>query len=257
MVSGSCDVDVDDEAEVGRQVAAHLPPGVAAVVAAHHVPVLLHEQDVGPGRVGGDVVDAVAHLGVGVGDPLRVQPLVDRPPVGAAVVAAERAGGGDGGDDPVGPVTVEEDRVQAQAAGAGLPARGGAVAPQPGQLAPGHAAVVGPEQGGVLHPGVDPVGVGRRRLEVPHPGELPRIRRAVVPLVRVDLALVAEVVADRVPRLAAVVGPVDDLAEPPARLRGVEPVRVGRRPLHVVDLPAAEVRPADVPVPAGFRPTSG
>src|SRR5207249_386148 len=61
-------VDVYDETEVGGQVATDLAPGVATVVAAHHVPVLLHEQDVGPRRVHGHVVDAVADLGVRVGD---------------------------------------------------------------------------------------------------------------------------------------------------------------------------------------------
>src|SRR2546423_7818704 len=64
----------------------------------------------------------------------------------------------------------------------------------------------------------------------------------------VGLRGVAEVVADGVPRAAAVVRTLDELAEPPGRLRGVEPVRVGRRALDVVDLPAAEVRPADVPL---------
>ena len=57
-------VDGDREAEVGGQVPAHLLPGVAAVVAPHHVPVLLHEQRVGPRRVHRDPVDAMADLAV-------------------------------------------------------------------------------------------------------------------------------------------------------------------------------------------------
>jgi thiazole synthase len=40
-------VNVDHEAEIGRQVPADLVPGIAGVVAAHHVPVLLHEQHFG------------------------------------------------------------------------------------------------------------------------------------------------------------------------------------------------------------------
>ena len=40
-------MDVDGEAEVGRQVPADLDPGLAAVVAAHHVPVLLHVEHIG------------------------------------------------------------------------------------------------------------------------------------------------------------------------------------------------------------------
>src|SRR5713226_4002813 len=39
-----------------------------------------------------------------------------------------------------------------------------------------------PEQRGVLDPGVDGVGVGQRRLEVPDARELPGVIRVVVPL---------------------------------------------------------------------------
>src|SRR6185437_4925747 len=46
----------------------------------------------------------------------------------------------------------------------------------------------------------------------------------------------------------AVVGPLDELSEPARVLRGVDPVRVLRRSLEVVDLPAAEVRPGDGPL---------
>ena len=58
----------DREAEVARQVAADLLPGVTAIVAAHHVPVLLHEQHIWARRVPRDPVDAVADLGLRVGD---------------------------------------------------------------------------------------------------------------------------------------------------------------------------------------------
>src|SRR6185312_10838603 len=73
--------------------------------------------------------------------------------------------------------------------------------------------------------------------------------RAVVPQVRAGVtARVREVVADRLPGEPAVVGPLDDLPEPARVLRSVDPVRVRRRPLEVVDLPPAEVRPADRPL---------
>src|SRR2546425_10759936 len=49
------------------------------------------------------------------------------------------------------------------------------------------------------------------------------------------------------PRLAAVARALDHLSKPPARLRRVQPVGVGKRALHVVDLPAGEVRAADIP----------
>src|SRR6266699_1006566 len=98
--------------------------------------------------------------------------------------------------------------------------------------------------------------------------ELPGMLRAVVPLMRGEgLArlrgrVVGELVAlafreafrglfqhtsRRLPRLAAVAGALDDLSEPPARLRRVQPVRVDRRALEVVDLPARAVRATDIP----------
>src|SRR5262249_43767548 len=40
----------------------------------------------------------------------------------------------------------------------------------------------------------------------------------------------------------------DDLAEPSAALRRVDAVRIRRRRLHVIDLPAGEVRAGDLPV---------
>src|SRR5881296_3136034 len=99
--------------------------------------------------------------------------------------------------------------------------------------------------------------------------ELPGMLRAVVPLMRGEgLAclrgrVVGELVAlafgetfrglfqhtsRRLPRLAAVAGALDDLSEPPARLRRVQSVRIGGRSLHVIDLPAREVRAAHVPL---------
>src|SRR5437763_12621539 len=51
-----------------------------------------------------------------------------------------------------------------------------------------------------------------------------------------------------VPGFAAVVGALDDLPEPTARLRRVQPVRVHGRAFQVVNLPAGEVGAADVPL---------
>src|SRR5437667_8708383 len=89
---------------------------------------------------------------------------------------------------------------------------------------------------------------------MPDPFEFPRVRRPVVPLVRARHAVVDELVAGRLPCLAAVVRPLGDLAEPSRRLGGIEPVGVGRRSFEVVDLPAPEMRSADVPtVPLPVR----
>ena len=121
------------------------------------------------------------------------------------------------------------------------------MAAQPGQLLPGLPAVGRAEQGGVLDAGVDGIGIGQRRLQMPDALELPGVLRAVVPLVGAGDAVVGELVADRLPGLAAVVGALDHLPEPAARLRRVEPVRIDRRALEVVNLPAREMRAADVP----------
>jgi hypothetical protein len=61
-------------------------------------------------------------------------------------------------------------------------------------------------------------------------------------------AVIGEVVADRLPGGTSVVGTLDDLTEPSAGLGGVDAVGVQRGPLDVVDLPAREVRTADLPV---------
>src|SRR5215217_5298857 len=244
-------VDGDREAEVGGEVPADLVPLLARVVRAHDVPVLLHEERVGPGRVHRDAVDAVADLLVLVRELAGAEALVDRLPRLTAVIGAEGAGRRYGDVHPVGVLGIDDDRVQAEAASAGLPRLAARVRPQRGQLLPVVAAVRGLEERRILGAGEDRVGVVVRRLEVPHARELPRVLRAVVPLVGAGRALVGELVADRLPRLAAVVGALHDLAEPAARLRRVEPVGIGRRPVEVVHLPAREVRALDVPLVAG------
>src|ERR1700722_5988592 len=104
---------------------------------------------------------------------------------------------------------------------------------------------------------------------MPHPLELPRMLRSVVPLVRgqrlaaggrsivskfVALALgrasrrrVARRGSRLMPSLAAVIRALNDLAKPAARLRRIDAVRVNRRSLDVIKFPAGEMRPADFP----------
>src|ERR1700682_829657 len=78
--------------------------------------------------------------------------------------------------------------------------------------------------------------------------ELPWARRAVVVEVRAGCALVGKLVAYGIPGHTPVVGALDDLAEPARVLGGIDPVRVNRRPLDVIDVPAGEVWAADVPL---------
>ena len=107
---------------------------------------------------------------------------------------------------------------------------------------------------------------------MPHALELPGALRAVIPLVRgerfpcfrgrvvhelVALALGRAVgsrgrLAGRcsrlVPCLAAIIGALDDLPEPAAGLRRVNPIRIDWRSLEMVHLPARKEQAADIPV---------
>src|SRR5580704_16560884 len=81
---------------------------------------------------------------------------------------------------------------------------------------------------------------------MPNSLEFPRMRRAIVPLMRARNAVVGELVAGRLPSLAAIVRTLDQLSVPACGLGYVQPVGVDGRCLQMVNLPAAEVRPADV-----------
>ena len=56
-------VHVDRKAEVARQVAADFAPHLATIVAPHHIPVLLHEEDIRARRVHRNAVYTVADFG--------------------------------------------------------------------------------------------------------------------------------------------------------------------------------------------------
>src|SRR5262249_38142724 len=99
----------------------------------------------------------------------------------------------------------------------------------------------------VLDAGVDRVRIAGRRLEMPDARELPRVRRPVVPEVGAGNAVVDEAVPRRLPRLAPVVGALDQLTEPGRPLRGIHAIRIGRRRLQLIHLRAAELGAGDVP----------
>src|SRR5579884_1685257 len=71
--------------------------------------------------------------------------------------------------------------------------------------------------------------------------------RAVIPLVRAGGPVVDKFVADRLPGFAAVIGTLHQLSEPAGGLRRIDAIRIGGRTLHVINFPAAEKRPADIP----------
>src|SRR5208282_1077065 len=266
---GFVGVNVDDEAEVGGQVAADFLPGFARVVASHDVPVFLHEENARPRGIHGYVVNAVPDLGGWVWNVFRIEAAIDGLPGFAAVVGTECAGGRDGDPDTLRVAGIENNRVQAHAARTRLPHGSGAVAAQAGEFLPVFAAIGGAEQCGIFHAGVDRVGIGERWLQMPYAFELPGMLRAVVPLVRGELlagcvrGVVDELVAGRrgrtgsgqfsrrctglMPGFAAVVGALDQLAKPAAGLRCVKAIRIGGRALQMINLPAGKVRTADLP----------
>jgi hypothetical protein len=59
-------VDINDESEIGRQIAADFFPRIPAVVASHDVPMLLHEQHIGTRAMHGDMMNTVADFGGGI-----------------------------------------------------------------------------------------------------------------------------------------------------------------------------------------------
>src|ERR1035437_10793140 len=128
------------------------------------------------------MVNAVADLVVRFWDVLRTHAAVDRFPRLAAVVGANRARRGDRDEDSAGVAGVENDGVQTHAACARLPLRAGAVAAQSGEFLPVLAAIGRAEQGGVFDSSVDRVGIGERRLQMPHAFKFPGTLGAVVPL---------------------------------------------------------------------------
>src|SRR5690606_26300153 len=119
-----------------------------------------------------------------VRDVVGAEPLVDRHPCLAAIVRPEGACRGDRDEDTVRVRRVQQDGVEAEAARARLPGVAGGVMAQAVQLLPGPATVGGFEEGSILDASVDRVRVVERRLEVPDTPELPRMRSAVVELVR-------------------------------------------------------------------------
>ncbi len=129
-------VHVDDKAEICRQVAADPRPLLARIVRTHDVPVLLHEQRMGAMGMHGDVVHAMAYLGLRIGQKLRIKSLVDGHPGAAAVIAAKGSCCGDRDVHALVVGRIEDDGMQAHAARAGLPGRPGAVLAQAGKFGP-------------------------------------------------------------------------------------------------------------------------
>src|SRR5207245_6453407 len=115
---------------------------------------------------------------------------------------------------------------------------GGLRAAQAGKLVPAVSAVSRAEDGGVVNARVDRIRIGQRGFEMPDPLELKGTRCAVVPLMGARFALVDELVIERFPGLATVVGALDHLPVPAGGLRPVDAIRIRGRAIDVVNITA-------------------
>src|SRR5882762_3054040 len=121
------------------------------------------------------------------------------------------------------------------------------MASESGKLQPRLSPIGCAEYCGVFHPGVYGIRISQRWFKMPDSFELPRVRRAVVPLMSAGNAVVNKFVTYRLPSLAPVIRALDLLPKPAAGLRCIQPVRISGRALQMVDLPAPKKRPINVP----------
>lgn len=188
-------VHLDGKTKITRQVAADFSPLLAGIIAAQHVPMLLHEEHLGTRRMHRDAMDAMTDLRIRVGQfVLRLQAAIDRPPCLAAIISAKDARGRDGDVNAVRVFRVEKDRMDRHPARARLPEIAFRAA-QTGKFLPRFSAVHRFEERRVLDAGIDRVGIGQRRCEMPDTLEFPRMLRTVIPLVGADFAFIHELVA--------------------------------------------------------------
>ncbi len=157
------------EAERRRQPLADVRPVRPRVVAAVHTPVVLKIEPVGVGRVPGDLVHALAELGVGIRQEDRRDTGVGRRPARAAVPRAEHPGGGDGDRHRVRVAPVGEYRVQPLTAAARHPFVPRRVLPQGADEGETLPSVLRAVQRRRFRARVHHVGLRRGRVELPHP----------------------------------------------------------------------------------------
>src|SRR5580704_15375585 len=97
---------------------------------------------------------------------------------------------------------------------------------QTGKFFPSLRAIGRAEEGCIFDSGVNGVWICKRWFEVPDASELPRMWRAVIPLMCAGNAVVLELVSNGSPGLASVVRALEQLAKPTGRLRYVEAIRI-------------------------------
>src|ERR1700726_3723284 len=129
-----------------------------------------------------NVMNAVANFRVGVRNSFGLQSAINGLPRFSGIVRSKGTRCRNRDDYSIGIFLIENDRVQAQAAGARVPARSRTMLPQTGKLMPGLRAISRTEQRRVFDACINGVGIGERRFKMPDSREFPGMRRAVVPL---------------------------------------------------------------------------
>ena len=61
-------MNIDRKSEISRQVAADFVPGLAGIIAAHDIPVFLHEKYIRARPMHSDAMNAMPDFGVGIGN---------------------------------------------------------------------------------------------------------------------------------------------------------------------------------------------
>src|SRR5438045_1764450 len=109
---------------------------------------------------------------------------IDGLPGFAAIIRAKCAGRRDRDENAIRITWIDHDAMEAHSACARLPVRPGTVTAQSGELEPCPSAVGRTKQGGIFDAGIDRIRICMRRFEMPYALEFPRMRRAIIPLVR-------------------------------------------------------------------------
>ena len=166
------------KAEARGQALLDARPAAAAILASVHAAMVLLVEPVGHARRHGQVVHALAGLGVALllGQEVAARAAVAGLPGPAAVRGVEHAAGRDRDPELLRVLGMGHQRVQDQPAAAGLPVRPRGMLAQAGDVAPGPAAVVAAEQARGLDPGIDGV-AARRRCSRPSGSAFRRRRR--------------------------------------------------------------------------------
>src|SRR5438477_3870300 len=189
----------------------------------------------------GNSMNAMTDFRGRIGNVLGTQTLVDRFPGFAAIIRPKRARRGNRDEHSVLIFWVNKNRVQTHSARARLPLWAAVVFAEPRQLLPSCAPIFGFKKGRVFYAGVNVIGILECRLQVPDAPKFPGMLCAVVPLMRTWHTVVNEFVAfahrhslrahrwsatRRVPCFTAVIGTLNDLSEPRAGLRCINPIRI-------------------------------